>query len=108
MNESERDEEPGEEGEGENETGGAVEERRKVNIAHDRIRRNYCCIKIYRILEARLGKFTSSCACRLWVSNMHCCNIAKKRENPRSRDTDSHVNEQLRVFFNPFFDIRTR
>lgn len=30
--------------------------RRKVNIARDGIRRNYCCIKIYRISEVRLGK----------------------------------------------------
>lgn len=35
--------------------------RRKVNIARDGIRRNYYCIKIYRILKVRLGKLTSSC-----------------------------------------------
>lgn len=35
--------------------------RRKVNIVRDGIRRNYCCIKIYRILEVRLAKLTSSC-----------------------------------------------
>lgn len=61
-------------------TSRVAEERRKVNIVRDGIRRNYCRIKIYRISEVRLGKFTSSCAYthRLWVSNILRVQIATR------------------------------
>lgn len=56
--------------------------RRKVNIARDGIRRNYCSIKIYRILEVRLGKLTSSWAHTSFMAFQY---PTHRSETPRDR-----------------------
>lgn len=64
-------------------TGGARD--RKVNIARDEIRQNYCRIKIYRMPKVRLGKLTSHPAhvVRLWLFD-----ILYASQKARSRDCE--------------------
>lgn len=78
--------------------------RRKVNIARDGIRRNYCCIKIYRLSEeVRLGKtYFIPRTHRLWVSDI----LRTSQRNPqRDRDGSSSWREVFPIA--PRFDPRS-